>query len=251
VKPTESAPDLARISTQWDLLFRAHGAGGESVSDARRQLLQRYCGAVYRYLLGRVRSPEAAEDLCQEFALRFLRGDFRRADPQRGRFRDFLKTALYHLIVDRRRDKHARVQQLGDDSPEPAAPPTPDPADEDFTRHWRAQLLNCAWEALAEVESRTGQLFYTVLRWRAEHPDAPAADLAGQLQGREGRPFTEAGVRQTLHRARIKFADLLLEEVARSLETSDSAAIEQELVELELLPYCRLALDRRTEPQRG
>ena len=42
-----------------------------------------HCGAAYRYLLGAVHDPDAADDLCQDFAVRFLRGDFRRADPGR------------------------------------------------------------------------------------------------------------------------------------------------------------------------
>ena len=42
-----------------------------------------------------------------------------------------------------------------------------------------------------------------------------------------------------------KFAALLLEEVARSLETSDPPALEEELRALDLLRYCRSALERR------
>jgi DNA-directed RNA polymerase specialized sigma24 family protein len=47
-----------------------------------------------------VRDPEVADDLAQEFALRFLRGDFQRADPERGRCRDYLKRALINLVHD-------------------------------------------------------------------------------------------------------------------------------------------------------
>jgi hypothetical protein len=52
-------------------------------------------------------------------------------------------------------------------------------------------------------------------------------------------------VRQTLHRAREKFAVLLLDEVARSLQTDDLDRIEQELIDLGLQSYCRSALTRR------
>ncbi len=65
----------------------------------------RYGGAVQRYLLASVRDPDAASDLAQEFALRFLRGDFHRADPGRGRFRDFVKRAIYHLMIDHFRER--------------------------------------------------------------------------------------------------------------------------------------------------
>ena len=46
---------------------------------------------------------DLADEMFQEFALRLVRGDFRNADAARGRFRFFLKTALYHLVVDAQR----------------------------------------------------------------------------------------------------------------------------------------------------
>src|SRR5438128_326991 len=89
---------LSQIQTQWTLMFHAHQGQG-SAATAAGQLLLRYYRAVYRYLLGTVREPAVAEELAQEFAVRFLRGDFQRANPESGRFRDFLKTALRHLAV--------------------------------------------------------------------------------------------------------------------------------------------------------
>jgi RNA polymerase sigma-70 factor (ECF subfamily) len=71
--------------------------------------------------------------------------------------------------------------------------------------------------------------------------------MAEQLGARLGRPVTSAGGRQTLHRARAKFADLLVAEVARSLETSAPDRIEQELLDLDLLRYCKPALSRRAQ----
>jgi len=107
--PQQLNERLSQISTRWTLLFQAHQGSAEAVSTAQKQLIQRYTPAVYRDLLGAVHDPEAADELFQEFALRFVRGDFKRADPERGRFRDFLKTSLYHLVVDyqRRRQQQA------------------------------------------------------------------------------------------------------------------------------------------------
>jgi hypothetical protein len=59
------------------------------------------------------------------------------------------------------------------------------------------------------------------------------------------RPFTDAGIRKTLQRARQRFAELLFEEVASSLESRELDDVEEELIDLELLPYCRSALPRR------
>ena len=54
-----------------------------------------------------------------------------------------------------------------------------------------------------------------------------------------------AGFRQTLHRARKKFAEHLLCEVAHTLESPTQGRLEQELADLGLLEYCRPALERQ------
>ena len=72
---------LSRIATQWSAVIAAHAGPPDAAEAVRNRLLLRYTGPVYRYLLGAVRDPDAAADLCQEFAVRFLRGDFRRAGP--------------------------------------------------------------------------------------------------------------------------------------------------------------------------
>jgi RNA polymerase sigma-70 factor (ECF subfamily) len=85
---------------------------------------------------------------------------------------------------------------------------------------------------------------YAVLRFRADHPEMRSPQMAEELAARLGRPCTPAGVRQALHRAREKFADLLLDEVTHSLEDPTAEHLEQELVDLGLLDYCRPALER-------
>ena len=75
---------LSQIETRWTLLLQAHRDPDATQHTALATLLPRYCRAVFRYLLRLVGDEDGAEELCQEFALRFLRGDFRRADPGRG-----------------------------------------------------------------------------------------------------------------------------------------------------------------------
>jgi DNA-directed RNA polymerase specialized sigma24 family protein len=93
---------LSRIETQWTLVAQAH-AGGGGARDAQAALLPRYCPAVFRYLCEVARDAAVAEELCQEFALRFVRGDFRHAKPEKGRFRDYVKVAVVHLAGEFRR----------------------------------------------------------------------------------------------------------------------------------------------------
>jgi RNA polymerase sigma-70 factor (ECF subfamily) len=236
---------LERISTLWSVICRASAGPGAEVADAQRQLLLRYGRAVHRYLLGALRDAEAAEELSQEFALRLIRGDYRRADPEKGRFRDFVKGVLFHLIADHHRGRKRTPRPL---APEGGDPPGPDhdPADPDgqFVTTWREAVLGRAWEALAQVERRVGQPWYTVLDLRARQPELSSTRMAEQLSAQLHRPVTADWVRQTLHRARERFTDLLLREVAHTLETPTVADLEQELADLGLLEYCRTALDR-------
>jgi RNA polymerase sigma-70 factor (ECF subfamily) len=236
---------LSELKTEWTLLFRAHG-GLAGAAAATRELLLRYYGAAYRYLLGTVRDAAAAEELTQEFAVRFLRGDFQRADPGRGRFRDYLKTALRHLVQDYwRRQKKEPPLPFDSGLAEGAESAAPDDPDPQFLEKWREELLAQAWEALRAEQERTGSPYHTLLRWRADEPEARSAELAGRLRAQRGGHLTEAGVRQLLHRARQRFADLLVDEVAHSLPGCTPAELEQELIDLGLLEYCRAALLRR------
>jgi RNA polymerase sigma-70 factor (ECF subfamily) len=237
---------LSQITTHWTMVFQSHRDSADSMRAAQEILLQRYCGAIYRYLASVLRNTDAAEELCQEFALRFVRGYFKGADPGRGRFRDYVKRTLFHLIADYRNKRQAHPQPLPDESLGPTVENQMGAAsDEEFLNRWREALLNRAWEALAAFEKKTGSPVHTVLRLRAEQPKMSSDQMAEQLGIQLGRPLTAANTRQTLHRAREKFADLLLDEVARSLQSSAPERLEEELVDLGLLPYCQTALRRR------
>jgi RNA polymerase sigma-70 factor (ECF subfamily) len=238
---------LSRITTVWTDVFAAHRKADAEAAAAQARLLQRYCGAIYRYLRGALREADAADELSQEFALRFVRGDFRRADPGKGRFRDYVKTALFHLIASYQRQKGRAPRGVPAEEFDPAdsAPPHDAAAEREFLERWREGLLARTWEALARLERETGQLFHTALHFRSSNPEVSSAEMAERLGAKLGRPLTAAGVRQTIHRARAKFADLLIEEVAGSLGGADLEAVEQELSDLGLLTYCQDALAKR------
>jgi RNA polymerase sigma-70 factor (ECF subfamily) len=242
----EPGQHLSRISTLWTIVCQAKGGPAEAVIAAQEQLMQRYRRAVYRYLLGALRDPDAADELTQEFALRFLRGDCCRVDPGRGRFRDFVKGVLFHLIADYHRRKRAQPQPLPAHGEEPAASDAgpDDLGGQDFRNSWRDELLARAWDALAHIQEETGRPFHAVLRCRIEHPDLRSSQMAEQLSARLKQPVTADWVRQMLHRGRDKFADLLLAEVADTLRDPTPEELQNELLDLGLLPYCEPALKR-------
>ena len=239
---------LSRIATRWSLVFVAHRGQVDAAGLALQALVQRYCGAIYRYLLGALRDPDAADELSQEFALRLVRGDFKNAAPGLGRFRDYLKVALVHLIKDHYRALANRPRQLPSDVTAPPAPvPSAEDIERDFKAEWRKELLERTWQALAARSSAS----HAVLRFRVENPHATSAKAAVQLSAQLGRPVTGAWVRKTQQRAHAKYADLLIEEVLHSLGEAGPGGLKQELEELDLLRYCRHALTKRSPGRQG
>ena len=235
---------LSQIATPWADLDQASAGSMSALDAARRRLLLRYSPAVYSYLLGAVRDPDIADDLFQEFAVRLMRGAFRRADPRRGRFRDFLKTALSHLVTDHYR-RQGRGPRQYHGRPDPAADRSPlAEAEERFAEEWRAQLIDRTFAALEVFEQRTGQPLHTLLHFRVEHPEVPVADMARQLSARLVQEPSATWVYKHLHKARQKFADLLVAEVARTLDDAGAEQLREELAELGLLRWCLPALGR-------
>jgi RNA polymerase sigma-70 factor (ECF subfamily) len=244
VEPVEAEPHLSQMSTQWNVVFQAHSGTPDQISRAISHLMCRYSGAVHRYLLKALKDPEAAAELDQEFALRFLRGDFRRSDPMRGRFRDYVKRAVQNLINDYHRRKKSKLP-LEALSQEPAVSATASAQFErQFLESWRKDLLDRAWSSLSDLEKNTGQPYHTVLRSRVEHPDLPSQELAKRLEVTLGRPLSAGAVRQALQRSRRKYVDFLLTEVIASLDRPTQDELEEELSDLSLLDYCRPFMKR-------
>ncbi len=244
-------PRLDQLSTQWTLVFKIQEGATEEVSRAMTELMCRYSGAVHRYLLKSLKDPEAAQELDQEFALRFLRGDFRNGDPTRGRFRDYVKRSVQNLMNDYHRKKRP-VASLDSGVPELAVEDEGRAEfDRQFLQSWRNDLLDRTWNAIKELERTSGSPHYTVLRIRVDYPDVTSKEWAEHLAKALGRPYTDGAFRQALRTARKVFAERLIDEVEASV-TNDPRpqAVEEELADLQLLEYCRPYLkDRASAPR--
>jgi hypothetical protein len=211
---------LSQIATQWSVLYQAHKGDETEAARARQLLMQRYCGAVYRYLLRAV------------------------PDPSQGRFRNYVKGALFRLVQDHHRSQGKGLKAVSLEAEE-VADPHDEAAERDFRESWRQELLSRAWDALNAVQAESGQPYHDVLRLRADSPDLSSTEMAETLSARLGRTISPANLRQLLHRARERFAELLLDEVCQSLEGASIEQVEEELAELNLLKYCQDVLQRR------
>lgn len=242
---------LSQIQTLWSVVRRAHGDQSVEAKSAQQQMIDRYGNAIQRYLLGAFRDPTAAEDAYQEFALRFLKGDYQSVDPEKGKFRSFLKTILYRLVIEHHRgNKRRKSPQLASQFPEPAVYDE-SISDENFRKAWRDEMLQRAWDGLKAREVETGRPWYTVMRARVDAPDMSSTDLAAHLTEQLDKNVTPANVRVLLHRSRDEFARLLFREVSDTIDNPTREIVEEELIDLGLLEYCRPALQRMDETLGG
>ncbi len=137
-------PHLSQIQTLWSVVELAHG-DNTAMQSAQQKMLDRYGGEVRRYALAALCDEDAADEVFQEFAMKFIRGDFRGADPGKGRFREFVKTVVYRLIVDyqRRQKKLGREGQMHSNFAEPGELDSTSGKDEDALFH--ASCATTCW----------------------------------------------------------------------------------------------------------
>jgi len=237
---------LSGIDTAWSVVRDAHAGSKTTAKEAQEELLLRYGGAIRRYLVAALRNEEMAHEVFQEFALRFVRGDFHSADPALGKFRDFVKRILSNMIVDYQRglQREVAVRSLPDGAAM-AENPRDDHLDRELVNSWREEVFARCWALLDEQERSGGNPVYTALCLRVENETARSEVLAVKLESCTGKHFSVGAFRVLLHRARTLFANLVIDDVVQSLATVSEEEVERELIELNLLGYCRNALRRR------
>lgn len=238
---------LSQIDTLWSMVHGAHAQNSEQQSDAQRALLERYGPAIVRYLHAALKDSAAADDAYQDFALKFLRGDFRNANPDKGRFRNFLKVVLSRIVADHFRRGIRRPTRQLDSTIQVADDSEQREREAEFQTVWRDEMLTRAWKDLAQEEAETGKPWMRVLKLRVEHSDWRSEQLAEALTEQTGQPFSAARLRVTLHRSRERFSNYLIQAVTETLQTATLEAIEEELAELELLQYCAAAIQVRKQ----
>jgi DNA-directed RNA polymerase specialized sigma24 family protein len=238
-KPRQTHPParLDEIATDWSLLRLAHQPSVTGSGPARDALALRYNGAIRSYVGALVKEEHDADELAQEALVRILRGTFSGADPQRGRFRDLLKVAVQNLVrtywtrKQRRTGKNIDVSNLAE---------ADSLSDGEWTAQWQRSVLQLTWAALQAFErEHPGSIAWTLLRLRADHPDDDSTELAARLSQAIGRTIQPAAMRQQLRRARLRFAQLVVEEVARGLDDPTPERVVEELIEVGLMEYVR------------
>lgn len=232
---------LDAITTCWTMVRKAHAAGQEQeAAEARQALVVRYATSVRHYLGRILGNRDDADEIAQEVVVRLLSGDFAGADPERGRFRDLLKTAVInmarkHWAKEGRRRTTDLPIDLADDSE----------TDDHWDEAWRRTLLDHAWASLASWEKEHPKTpTYTLLKLRTDFPDDTSDQLAARLSEATGTVMRAPACRQALRRARLRFVEIIADEVKVGLDDPTPQRVQEELAAVGLLPYVRdLLLD--------
>lgn len=176
-------------TTSWSLVISARGSRADL-----EMLLRAYWSPVYAFIRRKGYAHHDAADLTQEFLSEILVGRelITRADPMRGRFRSFLKSALRNFLIDsHRRSSSKRAAPAGpiasvDATTEEAGAGGRVGRDEEpgaaFDRQWAAAVLALAIER-TEAECRHDGLNQ---QW-----DAFRAVVLAPLNGRVKAPSME------------------------------------------------------------
>ena len=227
-------PDrLDQIETDWSLVFEpAH-------------IVLRYAHAVRSYLQALLRSEHDAEEVAQEFFLWISQNGLPRASQDRGRFRDYLKKIVRNKALNFLRDKPPYSSDT-DLLSVPAPEDTRNIPDQEWLVHWRRCLLDRAWQRLEEHQKRLPRgRYFTVLLLCAQYPGEDSRQLAARTGALDGSTLTAEAFRKQTSRARRVFAELLVHEVAETIDKPTPTDVEEELADLALMEYVREYLPLR------
>jgi len=237
VKTAPLSPEnrgVAFVTTHWSVVLTAQGRS-PAADAALEALCRSYWMPLYAFIRREGYPVEEAKDLTQEFFARWLeRRDFDAVRREKGRLRSYLLVALKHFLANER--NRATTIKRGRGQPpisldeifaerrfdlEPVESLT---AEQIYERRWAMAVLDQVLAQL-ETEYRTdgrGQLFDRLKVLLADEPDHPSqAQIADELK------MTENAVKQAFHRLRVRYRELLREQISHTVATPDE--LEDEL----------------------
>jgi RNA polymerase sigma-70 factor (ECF subfamily) len=219
---------LEQISTCWPMIHNPV------------QFVMRYARAIQKYVAAIVRDPHDAEDVAHDFLVRVFDKGFCPENVSRGRFRDYLKSAVRYVAISHLRQR--RSAEMTEEMLASIIQPDSE-ADRTYSSEWRTCVLERAWQAIElHQQQNADNLFYSVLRLYSDDPKTSSDDHAVKLSEQLGRTVRADAFRQQLHRARKHFAKLIVEEVRQTIQNPNSESIEQELIDLDLMEFVRESL---------
>jgi RNA polymerase sigma factor (sigma-70 family) len=212
-------------TTQWSMIFAARSDNSKAVGVALSRLCERYRPAVLAYTKRLVANVQEAEDLTQGFFIKLLEQRIDTlADPNRGRFRNFLKVSIANHFRTQLDAQRAQKRTAHDDVPEGNAELTPEQM---FDHAFAKVVIKRALQTL-KTEAQQAD--------KAELFDAIRPFLIDQAARNDYQNVADAhGMRANtfavhVHRLKSRLRELIRSELLDTVANSDQ--LQQELREL-------------------
>lgn len=216
-------------TTQWTVVIRAAQENRSEERPALGQLLEKYWRPLYFFARQRGLSAADAEDATQEFMRELIEGEIlASADPAKGRFRTYLLTIWKRFLIDRNRGE-TRLKRGGGEvitsifcasgekdflDRSVHIPKNRNP-EELFEEEWAGSIVREAFSTLESeyTKSNRSKIFHGL----APYITKPVGeDTYLNIASQNGMTIGAAKV--ALHRLRQRFADVLRQSVAETLD---------------------------------
>ncbi|MFK7820618.1 MAG: RNA polymerase sigma factor [Planctomycetaceae bacterium] len=225
--------DNARFATTRWSLVQAAGNEDQSLSEsAYQQALGELCTSywfpVYAHCRRKGAQPDDAEDQTQEFFARILNGNLiQSADPDRGRFRSYLLTALDHFVANEYRKgqaakrgggaKHVAIDVADAESRIGVQPATNLTPEDEFEKRWAIVMLSTVYDSLQgeQTDDSRRRMFDELRDFLPGNSEVPYAVVADKLK------MSAGAVKVAIHRLRKRFGQLLRNEIAQTVASVD------------------------------
>src|ERR1017187_9790819 len=222
-------------TTRWTVVLAAGRSSAPPADVALEELCRTYWYPLYVCVRRQTPTREDAEDLTQAFFARFLEKNYLAGlDSEKGRFRAFLLAALRHFLANEW--DRANCQKRGGG----VAAVSLDWQDAD-TRYQIDPADNSSPDKLYDRAWAVTVLERVIARLREESAAEGKATLFGELkpflmvgksaipygQAAEALKLTEGAVRVAVHRLRLRYRELLRDEICQTL--CDPAQAEEEM----------------------
>ena len=222
---TDSSASQRFRTTQWSIVLAAGRRSSPESQDALATLCQLYWYPLYAYVRRKGHSPDDAQDLTQEFFARLLEKNIAgKADRAKGKFRSFLLASLNHFLANEWRDASARkrggdrvalsLDLAAGESRYSLEPAHELSAEKIYERRWALTLIEEALAKLRDELDAGGKLaMFEHLKpyLGGDDTNVPYRQIAADLGKSEG------AVKVAVHRLRRRCRELLLAEIAQTV----------------------------------
>jgi len=223
---TATGPSLF-LTTHWSVVLTAKDKSSPESAAALEVLCRAYWYPLYAFVRRQGHPPSDAQDLTQEFFARLLAKEYlQAADPDKGRFRTFLRVALRHFLANEW-DRARRLKRGGGHTPLPldttageeryqAEGDDAHPPDRLYEQRWARALLEQALARLrAEYAATAKAAEFEQLKeaLTADRGAIAYRDLAATLD------LTEGAARVAVHRLRKRFREVFRATVAETVSS--------------------------------